>query len=135
MQWIFVGAGNMASSLIGGLISAGNPPSSIQVVDPDSSTLARAVERFKVNTASSIGEALDQNAEEAGVVLAVKPHIVEVVCRHKSFAATTKACCLSSGWCSLFQHANLARLNTDCALHAKYPSLTRTWRYSSICNR
>ncbi len=81
MQWIFVGAGNMASSLIGGLISAGNPPSSIQVVDPDSSTLARAVERFKVNTASSIGEALDQNAEEAGVVLAVKPHIVEVVCK------------------------------------------------------
>jgi pyrroline-5-carboxylate reductase len=32
---VFIGGGNMASALIGGLLEAGLPASAIQVVEPD----------------------------------------------------------------------------------------------------
>ncbi len=80
MHWIFIGAGNMASSLIGGLIAAGIDAASIQVVDPDAVALSRAKARFKISPATNINTALSAYPEDSGIVLAVKPHIVEPVC-------------------------------------------------------
>ena len=80
MHWIFIGAGNMASSLIGGLIAAGTEAASIQVVDPDANTLSRATSRFNISPATSVNEALSNHPDDSGIVLAVKPHIVEPVC-------------------------------------------------------
>jgi len=81
MRWIFVGAGNMASSLIGGLLASDTDASNIQVVDPDTDALARAQSRFNVAPASSITDALHHFQSDVGIVLAVKPHIVEAVCK------------------------------------------------------
>ncbi|ASJ71282.1 pyrroline-5-carboxylate reductase [Granulosicoccus antarcticus] len=81
MQWVFIGAGNMASSLIGGLINSGAEPSGIAVVDPDQASCERASERFGIRSASSLGDMLKQfSTAPLGLVIAVKPHIVEAVC-------------------------------------------------------
>lgn len=81
MHWIFVGAGNMASSLIGGLIASGAIAESITVVDPQTDACERAKTRFGIKAESSLENALADNKHQTiGLVLAVKPHIVETVC-------------------------------------------------------
>jgi pyrroline-5-carboxylate reductase len=81
MRWIFVGAGNMAGSLIGGLLSSGANASSVAVVDPDESACNRAQERFGISSSTSIDALmLNGTVEPTGVVIAVKPPIVESAC-------------------------------------------------------
>lgn len=87
MRWLFMGGGNMASSLIGGLIAAGASGEDIAVVDPEIDTLTRLHEHFGVVSASSLTELctrderwVDAQDESLGIVMAVKPHIVHSVC-------------------------------------------------------
>jgi len=72
----FIGGGNMARSLIGGLIADGWPASRIQVTDTNPDQCAYLAERFGVTTGS------DNNAAVAHadvVVLAVKPQVMHAV--------------------------------------------------------
>lgn len=72
----------MASSLIGGLVNSGAGADSIWVVDPDDSACKQAGERFGVHTGTSLEAVLSTMPDTpVGVVLAIKPHIVESVCR------------------------------------------------------
>jgi pyrroline-5-carboxylate reductase len=72
----FIGGGNMASSLIGGLIADGWDPQRITVSDRDSHQLEQLREHFGVVTRQGNLEA----ATGAGIVLlAVKPQIVREV--------------------------------------------------------
>ena len=81
MRWIFIGAGNMASSLVGGLINSGVEPANVAVTDPDSAACERASERFGIRTSASLGNLLEEfSSSPVGLVVAVKPHIVENVC-------------------------------------------------------
>ncbi|MEM6986048.1 MAG: pyrroline-5-carboxylate reductase [Pseudomonadota bacterium] len=75
-QLCFVGGGNMASSLIGGLIAGGHDPSLISVSDPSETQRAELESRFGIATTE--GPSAVDGA--AAVVLAVKPHIVEAAC-------------------------------------------------------
>lgn len=73
---VFIGGGNMARSLIGGLIADGYPADSISVTDPDAQTRSSLSERF------GIAATEDNRAAVAGadiVVLAVKPQMVREV--------------------------------------------------------
>ena len=74
----FIGGGNMASSLIGGLIADGYDSRRITVSDPDTDKLAQLAARFEVETATDNNQAVTQ-AEV--VVLAVKPQALEAVAR------------------------------------------------------
>lgn len=74
----FVGGGNMATSLIGGLVANGTPPGSIRVSDPDTARLDALVERFGVQAGADNAEVA---ARCATVVLAVKPQIMGTVVR------------------------------------------------------
>jgi len=74
----FVGGGNMATSLIGGLVANGTPPGSIRVSDPDTARLDALVERFGVQARADNAEVA---ARCATVVLAVKPQIMGTVVR------------------------------------------------------
>jgi pyrroline-5-carboxylate reductase len=66
----FIGGGNMASALIGGLIARGTRRSAICVIEPRAAARRRLAARFKVHTSA----ALDARALAADtVVLAVKP--------------------------------------------------------------
>lgn len=72
----FIGGGNMASSLIGGLASGGHPASGIRVADPDERRRRNVTERFAVAAFEDNAEAV-ANADV--VVLAVKPQIMSEV--------------------------------------------------------
>ncbi|CAG9177049.1 pyrroline-5-carboxylate reductase [Cupriavidus respiraculi] len=66
----FVGGGNLATALIGGLIARGVPPGSVRVADP----FAQARERLQRDLGVQVCEAADAALAEAKViVMAVKP--------------------------------------------------------------
>jgi pyrroline-5-carboxylate reductase len=73
----FIGGGNMASAIIGGLINNGFNARNITVADPYPPSLERLQNDFAVNTTD------DNNAAVKGadlVVLAVKPQQMQEVC-------------------------------------------------------
>ncbi|MCB1760313.1 MAG: pyrroline-5-carboxylate reductase [Gammaproteobacteria bacterium] len=72
----FIGGGNMATSLIGGLVADGYRPAHILVSDPDSEKLASLAARFGVRAADDNVKAVEK-AEV--VVLAVKPQIMQQI--------------------------------------------------------
>jgi len=72
----FIGGGNMASSLISGLIASGHSPQQLWVSDINKDQLASLAANLHVNIASS-NQAVIQEAEV--VVLAVKPQVLREV--------------------------------------------------------
>jgi pyrroline-5-carboxylate reductase len=74
----FIGGGNMASSLIGGLIADGWDPARIRVADSDSERLQQLSQRFPIATTTSNNDAADHTDI---IVLAVKPQAMQAVAR------------------------------------------------------
>ncbi|MEO6015710.1 MAG: NAD(P)-binding domain-containing protein, partial [Polaromonas sp.] len=66
----FIGGGNMASAVIGGLLKQGLPASHIQVVEPFAEQQARLEQQFHVSVSPTPGASL---AQATLVVWAVKP--------------------------------------------------------------
>ena len=73
----FIGGGNMASSLIGGMLAAGTPPESILVAEPSDDQRQNLSQQFGINTSANNLDVLTYDV----VVLAVKPQVLQVVCR------------------------------------------------------
>ena len=71
----FIGAGNMATSLIGGLLATGRAPGSIAAADPDPAQLSRVGELGVMTTQDNVKAV----ADAAVVVLAVKPQVLRTV--------------------------------------------------------
>lgn len=72
----FIGGGNLARSLIGGLIAAGTAPETIWVANPTLDKLASLKEKFHVNTTQDNLEA----AKKASIIVfAVKPQVMPQV--------------------------------------------------------
>ncbi len=77
----FIGAGNMAYSLIGGLTSTGVAGENIWVSDPNAEQTAQLAKQFKLNIAQNNSELV--KAVDV-VVLAVKPQQLSAVCQEIS---------------------------------------------------
>lgn len=73
----FIGAGNMASSLIAGLIAAGVPRERIRASAPSESSRERLKQSYQIEVFSKNSAAV-QDADV--IVLAVKPQIIRGVC-------------------------------------------------------
>ncbi|MBO1926913.1 pyrroline-5-carboxylate reductase [Thiomicrorhabdus sp. 6S2-11] len=73
----FIGAGNMAKSLIGGLIASGYDANNILATDPNQEQRDALSSQFAIQTYANNGEAL-MHADI--IVLAVKPQILRQVC-------------------------------------------------------
>ncbi len=71
-QIAFIGGGNMASAIMGGLIRQGMKPAQITVVEPFAETAAKLLQDFGITALPSAGPAL---AQADLVVWAVKPQI------------------------------------------------------------
>jgi len=72
----FIGGGNMASSLISGLIASGHAPEQIWVSDINPDTLTALAKQLNVNTSANNDDII--NAVDV-VVLAVKPQTLSAV--------------------------------------------------------
>jgi pyrroline-5-carboxylate reductase len=75
---VFIGGGNMAQALVGGLVKAGRPGASIVVVEPNEVTRRKLVGRYGATARSAAGPAIEV-AEI--VVWAVKPQAFEAAAR------------------------------------------------------
>ena len=74
----FIGAGNMNRAIIAGLINNGVEPGSITVSNPSAPKRESLANDYGINQTSSNSQA----AEHADtIVLGVKPHLIETVCR------------------------------------------------------
>jgi pyrroline-5-carboxylate reductase len=74
----FIGGGNMASALIGGLVQSGHAPSAIQVVEPFQTQADKLRAQFGVQVEPAAGPAL---AGASLVVWAVKPQLFQQAAR------------------------------------------------------
>ena len=73
----FIGGGNMARSLIGGLIQDGHKPQYIRVCDPDEQQQQRLHQQFSVITSSYLQDTVENTD---CIVFAVKPQVLSSVC-------------------------------------------------------
>ena len=83
----FIGGGNMASSLIGGLIANQYPADCITVAEPDADKLKQQQQTFNINVTTDNNQAV---ANSDIVVLAVKPQVLQQVCRDIADAVQSK---------------------------------------------
>jgi pyrroline-5-carboxylate reductase len=74
----FIGGGNMATSLIAGLIADGYPATAICVAEPDESKRGDLTARYAVRTVADNRDAL---TGAATLVLCVKPQLAPAICR------------------------------------------------------
>lgn len=74
----FIGGGNMAASLIGGLLKAEYPAACIRVAEPDGARAKLLKRNFGVEVKSAAGEIV---AGAEAIVLAVKPQVMSDVLR------------------------------------------------------
>src|SRR5579863_2797655 len=76
MKIAFIGGGNMAAALIGGLIKRGVPPLDLYAIDVSEEARARTAQQFGVKTGAAADAAL---AGYDAIVLAVKPQVLKSV--------------------------------------------------------
>jgi pyrroline-5-carboxylate reductase len=72
----FIGGGNMARSLIGGLIQDGYPAAAIQVCDPDPAQRERLLQQFNIKAEIAAAAIVDRCE---CLMLAVKPQTMRAV--------------------------------------------------------
>ncbi|HRQ64466.1 MAG TPA: pyrroline-5-carboxylate reductase [Xanthomonadaceae bacterium] len=88
----FIGGGNMARSLIGGLVAKGQRPASVLVAEPDAAARARLAADFGV----AVHAGNDAVAMAADLlVLAVKPQVMRPVCEEMTGTRRKDALVLS----------------------------------------
>ncbi len=79
MNTIFIGGGNMARAIIGGLLQQGTDPNSISVIEPQAQTAKRLEQDFLIPTYAVMSDA-DQKIQKAHmIVLAIKPQDFKAV--------------------------------------------------------
>jgi pyrroline-5-carboxylate reductase len=79
----FIGGGNMAAALIGGLVADGYDATHIMVSDPDKEKLAELAARYQIRPVAANADAVK---EADVVVLAVKPQVLGQVARELAAA-------------------------------------------------
>ena len=76
MKIAFIGGGNMAAAIIGGLIRKGVSAGDLYAIDPNEDARKRSADQFGIRTGAAADAAL---AEYDAVLLAVKPQIAKAV--------------------------------------------------------
>jgi pyrroline-5-carboxylate reductase len=78
MNLTFIGGGNMASALIGGLLRKGWAPEALRVVDPDPAARERLRRNYRLQADAGMTA---ESAQADCIVLAVKPQQLQQVAR------------------------------------------------------
>lgn len=94
----FIGGGNMAAAMIGGMANKLLPGTNIHVVDINPETLASLQQRFGITTAERIDEAV---AQSDVIVLAVKPQQMrDVVVELRPHVSNQLVLSIAAGICA-----------------------------------
>jgi pyrroline-5-carboxylate reductase len=109
----FIGGGNMASSLISGLIASGHSPQHLWVSDINPDTLKALAENLDVNTSGS-NDALINEVDV--VVLAVKPQALGSVAKSAATLIQQKKSLVVSIAAGISQHSLSQWLGADTAI-------------------
>ena len=109
----FIGGGNMASSLISGLIASGHSPQHLWVSDINPDTLKALAENLNVNTSASNDAVIN---EVDVVVLAVKPQILGSVAKSAAALIQQKKSLVVSIAAGISQHSLSQWLGADTAI-------------------
>ena len=109
----FIGGGNMASSLISGLIASGHSPQQIWVSDINPDTLKSLASNLNVNTSSSNDAVIN---EVDVVVLAVKPQVLSSVAKSAAALIQQKKLLVVSIAAGISQHSLSLWLGADTAI-------------------
>ncbi len=73
MNTVFIGGGNMARAIIGGLLQQGANPKSICVIEPQAQTAKLLENDFLIPTYAAVGDAHQKIESAHIIVLAIKP--------------------------------------------------------------
>ncbi len=109
----FIGGGNMASSLLSGLIASGHSPQHLWVSDINPETLTTLAKNLNVNTSASNDELI--NAVDV-VVLAVKPQTLSSVAKSAAILIQQKKSLVVSIAAGISQHSLSQWLGADTAI-------------------
>jgi pyrroline-5-carboxylate reductase len=109
----FIGGGNMASSLISGLIASGHAPDQLWVSDINPDTLKALADNLKVNVSASNDVVIDKADV---IVLAVKPQVLGDVAQKASAAIRQRKPLVVSIAAGISQSSLSRWLGTDCAI-------------------
>lgn len=109
----FIGGGNMASSLISGLIASGHSPEHLWVSDINPDTLKALAQNLKVNTSASNDKVI---SEVDVVVLAVKPQTLSDVAKAAAAVIQEKKSLIVSIAAGISQQSLTEWLGDDVAI-------------------
>ncbi|WP_262965744.1 pyrroline-5-carboxylate reductase [Methylobacter psychrophilus] len=109
----FIGGGNMASSLLSGLIASGHSPQHLWVSDINPETLKTLAKNLNINTSASNDELI--NAVDV-VVLAVKPQTLGSVAKSSATLIQQKKSLVVSIAAGISQHSLSQWLGADTAI-------------------
>ncbi|MDX1527521.1 MAG: pyrroline-5-carboxylate reductase [Gammaproteobacteria bacterium] len=115
----FIGGGNMATSLVGGLVANGHPREAIWVTDLDPGRLEQLQDKFRVNTTGDNNLAV-RRADT--VVLAVKPQVISTVLSEIAQSAKETAPLLVSIAAGVRERDILRGLGYDAAVVRTMPN-------------
>jgi pyrroline-5-carboxylate reductase len=92
---VFIGGGNMASAILGGLLRQGHPPQQICVVDPDAAIRQSLLQRMGVNVLAAPDATLTSATQ---VIWAVKPqHFKTAAAQASPFTASALHLSVAAG--------------------------------------
>jgi len=109
----FIGGGNMASSLLSGLIASGHSPQHLWVSDINPDTLKALAQNLNVNTSASNDKVIN---EVDVVVLAVKPQTLSSVAKNAAVLIQQKKSLVVSIAAGISQHSLSQWLGADVAI-------------------
>ncbi len=109
----FIGAGNMASSIIGGLIDSGHPAQHISAADPYPPSLDKLQELAQVRVSNDNASAV---ADADVVILAVKPQVMAEACTSIAEAVAARGALVISIAAGVTIDSMLSRLGPETAI-------------------
>jgi pyrroline-5-carboxylate reductase len=109
----FIGGGNMASSLMSGLIASGHPAEQLWVSDVNPDTLGNLAASLKVHTSTNNDDVI--NAVDV-IVLAVKPQVLAEVAKSAANLVQQKKLLVVSIAAGISQHSLSQWLGVDTAI-------------------
>jgi len=109
----FIGGGNMASSLMSGLIASGHPAEQLWVSDVNPDTLSHLAATLNVHTSTNNDDVI--NAVDV-IVLAVKPQVLAEVAKNAASLVQQKKSLIVSIAAGISQHSLSQWLGADVAI-------------------